>query len=412
MKKTEMESMKKFVVAFALLLPFTSLSAKKLIVEISNPAEEQRTDVPVVLNVADLKLKTPVRSATVWVDGREIPSQTDDLNDDGAGDEIAFVLDMPAKSTVRADIELSDTVAAPDRYTSRVYADLLIADKKKGKHARVHSISTPMGRGELYNLLHHHGPAFESELVAYRLYFDHKQTVDIYGKFNKGFEVEASGWYPNDDQLAAGFGDDVLRVSGSCGAGTLKAWNGKKAKHIEPVAGRSTRIWAYGPVRTIVDMSVVGWQYEGTLLDMTCRYTLYAGHRDCEVEVLFAKPLQNELFCTGVQDLPGSVSYSDHKGLIASWGTDWPVNDTIKYAKETVGLAAYIPEQYVKAEVKDKVNYLYTVGQNGATRMHYYISFSSMKETFGYKTPEAWFEYARRWRDGLNTPCTVKIKKK
>ena len=32
--------------------------------------------------------------------------------------------------------------------------------------------------------------AFESELVAYRIYFNEKQTTDLYGKFNKGLEIE------------------------------------------------------------------------------------------------------------------------------------------------------------------------------------------------------------------------------
>ena len=110
---------------------------------------------------------------------------------------------------------------------------------KRNKHPKINSLSIP-GTTKIYNNLYHHGPAFESELVAYRIYFDQKQTVDIYGKFNKGFEVESSGWYPDDKQLAQGFGDDVLRVSGSCGVGALKGWNAKqkKATHIEPVIER------------------------------------------------------------------------------------------------------------------------------------------------------------------------------
>ena len=36
-----------------------------------------------------------------------------------------------------------------------------------------------------YWMLHHHGPAFEYEMVAYRIYFDERQTVDIYGKYRK-----------------------------------------------------------------------------------------------------------------------------------------------------------------------------------------------------------------------------------
>ena len=33
-----------------------------------------------------------------------------------------------------------------------------------------------------------------------------------------------------------------------------------------------------------------------------------------------------------------------------------------------------------------------------------------MKETFGYKTPEAWFAYLREWKEELAHPVTVKIK--
>ena len=56
-----------------------------------------------------------------------------------------------------------------------------------------------------------------------------------------------------------------------------------------------------------------------------------------------------------------ATMYSDHEGLVASWGTDWPVGDTIKYKKETVGLATYIPKKYIRKEAKDKENFLYTV---------------------------------------------------
>lgn len=148
------------------------------------------------------------------------------------------------------------------------------------------------GNVNIYNQMHHHGPAFESELVAYRLYFDHKQTVDIYGKFNKGFEIKESQFYPTDEQLARGFGDDVLRVSGSCGVGALKGWNGKKAMHIEPVSTLTESIIAYGPVRTIAEIKVTDWEYQGSELNMTTRYTLYAGHRDLQIEAFFEEPLK------------------------------------------------------------------------------------------------------------------------
>lgn len=397
-------------ILWALLCCATAFATThEISVIVENPMNIQRRDVPVVIATSDVDAGFDIQSATVYISDTEIPSQVDDLDGDRQADEIAFLIDMPAKGKIEARIVVSDIAAESNRYPARVYADMLVATKsKKRPHAPINTIATPTG--DLYNYLHHHGPAFESELVAYRIYFDRKQTVDIYGKFNKGFEVAPSGWYPNDEQLAQGFGDDVLRVSGSCGVGTLKGWNGKKAIHIDPVDNRRATIVAYGPIRTIVDMAVEGWQYGNNKLDMTCRYTLYGGHRDAQVDVLFSRPLGNEVFCTGVQDIKGSQSMSNHQGLVACWGTDWPVNDTIKYAKETVGLATSIPSHLVVGEKKDKINYLYQVSAPGATALRYYITFTSMKETYGYKTAEEWFAHVTAWRKELETPCIVKIK--
>ncbi|MCD8167572.1 MAG: DUF4861 domain-containing protein [Bacteroides sp.] len=380
---------------------------KDITVEITNPSNAERKDVPVVIRLNEADPGFKVRSATVYDGTTEIPSQLDDLTLDLIADELAFVIDMPANTTKEVKVTLSSQKSEKN-YTSRVFAEMLISDKK-GNHVPIQSLTIP-GSSNVYNQLHHHGPAFESELVAYRIYFDQKQTVDLYGKFNKGLEIEESQFYPTDEQLARGFGDDVLRVSGSCGLGALKGWNGSKATHIEPVQWRTESILAYGPIRTVVDVKAQGWEYQGSELTMTNRYILYAGHRDAEVEVYFEQPLKEETFATGVQDILGSVSYSDNEGLIGCWGTDWPVNDTIKYAKETVGLGTYIPRRYVKSEIKDKPNYLYQIQAPGETGFKYHITFTSMKETFGYKTPEAWFAHIREWKKELETPCTIRIK--
>lgn len=303
------------------------------------------------------------------------------------------------------------SAAKPQKtYPPRVFAQMLVRDAKKGKHAPVQSITVP-GTTNFYNMLYGHGPMFESELVGYRIYFNEKQTIDPYGKFNKGLELEKSQFYPNDAQLAQGFGDDVLLVGNSCGVGTLKGWDGQKATHVKPIASRTERILASGPVRTVVEVEVKGWSYQGSELSMTQRYLLYAGHRDLRIETTFARPLRNEVFCTGVQDIMGNetVAYSDHLGLTGSWGRHWPVTDTVKYAKETIGIATYIPRKYVLQEVKDADNYLYTLSAPGQTGFHHYTMFTSRKETFGYPTAEEWFAYLQEWKDELEHPVEINI---
>lgn len=380
-------------------------------VELNNQWNKVKTDEPVVIRLSEVKPSFNVRSAVVMNGNEEIPSQLDDLNGDLKADELAFVINMPAKSKKTVTITLSS--AKTDKtYPARVFAEMLVRDAKKQQHVPAQSITVP-GTSSSYNMLQHHGPAFESELVGYRIYFDKKQTVDPYGKFKKRLEIEESQFYPTDEQLTRGFGNDVLMVGNSGGIGALKGWDGSKATHIEPVAFRTERILAYGPVRTITDVEVKGWEYQGQELTMTNRYILNAGHRDVRVETFFGEPLKDEVFCAGVQNIMGkeTLSYSDHQGLVGSWGRHWPVGDTIKYAKETVGIATYIPQKYVKAEVKDKDNFLYTISAPGSDSFHYYTMFTSCKETFGYPTSEAWFAYMQEWKKGLEQPLTVKIKR-
>mgnify|MGYP000470213408 FL=1 len=380
-----------------------------LTVELKNTWDKARQDAPAVIRLADLQAGFPIRSAVVRDARQEILSQLDDLDGDLLPDELAFVIDLPARGIRQVTVTLSAT-KTQKTYPPRVFAQMLVRDAKKGKHAPVQSITVP-GTTNFYNMLYGHGPMFESELVGYRIYFNEKQTIDPYGKFNKGLELEKSQFYPNDAQLAQGFGDDVLLVGNSCGVGTLKGWDGQKATHVKPIAGRTERILASGPVRTVVEVEVKGWAYQGSELSMTQRYLLYAGHRDLRIETTFARPLRNEVFCTGVQDIMGNetVAYSDHQGLAGSWGRHWPVTDTVKYAKETIGIATYIPRKYVLQEVKDADNYLYTLSAPGQTGFHHYTMFTSRKETFGYSTAEEWFAYLQEWKDELEHPVEINI---
>lgn len=376
-------------------------------IEVVNSWDKAQTDAPIVIKLSELKSRFRIQSAVVKDGDVEIASQLDDLNGDSKADELVFVIDMPANGRKVLSVTFSADKTAKV-YPARVFATMLVRDAGKQKHAPVQSVTAP-GTTDFYNMLYGHGPMFESELAAYRIYFNPKQTVDPYGKFKKGLELEESRFYPTDEQLAHGFGNDVLMVGNSCGIGTLKGWDGTKATHIEPVTFRTERILAYGPVRTITDVEVKGWQYQGKELTMTNRYILYAGHRDLLVETFFDQPLEEETFCTGVQNIMGgeTLSYSDHKGLIGSWGRYWPMTDTAKYAKETIGIATYVPQKYIREEVTDKDNFLYTLSAPGSNRFHHYTMFASCKETFGYPTPEAWFAYMQEWKEALEHPVRI-----
>jgi hypothetical protein len=204
---------------------------------------------------------------------------------------------------------------------------------------------------------------------------------------------------------AVGFGDDVLRVSGSVGVGTVKPWNGKKAVHITEFDKRTQRIVAEGNLRTICEIEVEGWKYEGKTIDMTVRYTMYARHRDCQVTVLTSTDV--DTLVTGVQKVKGGMLLEE-PNLVGCWGTDWPVNDTVKYAKETVGLGVTLPLQKANLQKQDKANNLLFFSTKANTPFCFYITAVSMKEINSpISSAETFFTHLHQWQNAVAVPLIV-----
>lgn len=391
----------------------TNAETKTIKVKLTNPLNVKRSDVPVVVSLRDVQFN--VVDAVVKDGDREVSSQIDDLDRNLRNDELAFVIDMEAKGKKTLTVELYSDKQTERNYPRRTYGDMIVRDfktKKKNKFpGYIHSLSAPEGV-DVFHLLHHHGADFESELVAYRVYFDERQTYDLYGKYNKQLELQTSQFYPDDEQLAAGYGDDVLWAGQTVGLGALRGWDGQKPTMVSPVKSRGQRMVASGPVRTIVELTDEGWQLGGQTFNIRQNVIIYAGHRDCEVQVYQDAPVKEVQFATGVINLNGKM-YSDHKGLVGDWGGNWPngAKDSIAgNPKIVVGLAVNVPEKYVISEpANQKDQFLYTLGMKGSDRLTYNMAFTCDKETFGFKDAKEWFAWMKQWKKELDNPVKVTV---
>ena len=391
----------------------TNAETKTIKVKLTNPLNLKRSDVPVVVSLRDVQFN--VVDAVVKDGDREVSSQIDDLDRNLRNDELAFVIDMEAKGKKTLTVELYSDKQTERNYPRRTYGDMIVRDfktKKKNKFpGYIHSLSAPEGV-DVFHLLHHHGADFESELVAYRVYFDDRQTYDLYGKYNKQLELQTSQFYPDDEQLAAGYGDDVLWAGQTVGLGALRGWDGQKPTMVSPVKSRGQRMVASGPVRTIVELTDEGWQLGGQTFNIRQNVIIYAGHRDCEVQVYQDAPVKEVQFATGVINLNDKM-YSDHKGLVGDWGGNWPngAKDSIAgKPKIVVGLAVNVPEKYVISEpANQKDQFLYTLGMKGSDRLTYNMAFTCDKETFGFKDAKEWFAWMKQWKKELDNPVKVTV---
>ena len=386
-------------------------------VTVENPTKVVRMDAPVVIQLANLGID--VRSAMVIDGEKEIPCQLDDLNADKRFDELCFTTDLGKREKKTFEVTLYDK-GKPRQYDSRVFIEMVLRNyqgKAKNQHDFYISELTVDRGVDSYRIQHHHGIAFESELTAYRIYFDQRQSPDLYGKRHKRLELRETQFYPDDDQLANGYGDDVLWCGQTFALGAFRGWDGQKSVTLDDAEHLSQRIIARGPVRVIAEMVCDEWNAPTSTpnakpITLRQRFTQWAGHRDVQVEEKFSRPVADYEFSTGIINVKGSEEFSDKKGLRGCWGTDYTVSgkDTLTHAKETVGLGICIPSQHIRQELKaDKDNYGFVVGTS-TDCLRYAITFTSDKETFGYHTAKDWFEALKAWKRELE-PVRVIIQK-
>lgn len=392
--------MKTKLILLTLIFCSFSLSAISIKINVTNPNTSDLNNIPVVLKLDRYK-KIPLKKRsqlTVIYKGNQISSQLDDLNQDGTPDELVFLVDLKAKET--RDITIKSICPKKRKaFPAEVYADLIVKEKD-GSHKFVKEVSST--KNDMYNALHHHGIAFESSLIAYRIYFDNKSTVDVYGKKKQQLEIASTGWYPTDEQLAAGYGDDILLVSGWVGVGTVKGWDGKKATHIDKFDKRTQRIVSTGNLRTVVESNVEGWQYEGKKINLSVRYILYARHRDAVCEITASDDIKN--IATGVQQI-GRGELLAENDLAGSWGTYYPQPDSVKYGKETAGLGVYVPGKYLSRQVQSGVDNLLLMEYKKGEILRFYLTAAWLKEEKDpFTTAESFFAYLKKWKENLEDP--------
>lgn len=387
---------------------------KTLTVTVTNPSKTERRAVPVVIEVDD-----DVRSALVTLDGKEIPCQLDDLDDDGEFDELAFVTDMAKKEKQTFTVTLSEQ-GEPRKYENRTYGYLGIRDRseKNQKHQRITSVTFPKDTNP-YNYIFPHGAVMENDMVGFRVYADHRQSLDYYGHRNYKMDIAETAFYTTQEQRDKGYGEDVLYTGSTYGCGALHGWDGKKSVMFENVRNRTQTVVCEGPVRTILDITNKAWQpYEGCKpVDIRTRYILYYGHRDVEVQVDFSRDVADIPLSTGIVDIvEGSTEFSDKAGLRGDWGRACAGNNPKVYDTITVGLGIYVPKQYYKADShftdgKDHLPnqaYVQVVGTKDDD-MHYWFTCTCDIETFGFKDKDAWFKYLKEWKKELEAPAAIKI---
>jgi len=325
------------------------------------------TEANVSLNLAELRRIAPdfkAESALVKAfatdrassDPLEIPSQLDDFDGDGVADELAFQIAMLPKQSRMVSITYGgDGNSIRNSYPKRAYAKF--AQKYEG-----------MG--------------WESERTAWRLYFDQRNAIDLFGKRRPGLLLDHFGAPGVDYHAESPDGRDIYRIGAALGIGAVGAWVNSKAVKVAEVTERKQRVIGAGPVRAVVELSYRGWKVAGSSVDLTSRITQWAGERGFEHRV-FLQPGNGAVLVAGLPRQPGLVELltpPTRSGEVYSLGT-WghqvlgPGARTVdSLPDQNLGLALLVPRASAEDTIAgDPANYLVRIPlQNGSGR--WYVS--------------------------------------
>src|SRR5258708_3480588 len=166
------------------------------------------------------------------------------------------------------------------------------------------------------------GLGWESERVAFRIYFDMRNAIDIYGKRRPTMQLAmyASADYAYHDESPEG--RDIFKVGDSIGIGGVAAMVDGKLIKVADVKERKWRILSSGPVRSIAELEYDGWNAAGKIIHLRSRITQWAGERGFE-HAVSADSGNNFAFVTGLPVKHGIFPVNSEKDSPVTWIATW-----------------------------------------------------------------------------------------
>jgi hypothetical protein len=336
---------------------------------VTNPSNAPRAAEDIAISVDALKhidpdfkpaavIVTTSDASTLAEDARvietmELPSQADDLDGDNKADQIAFQIDLKPHQT---------------RIVTIAYGEQFTIARLRGVYSK---------RSHAKFTTKYEGLGWESDLTAWRIYFDKRNAIDLFGKKRPGLYLEMFGTPDWDYHAESPLGRDIYDVGEGLGLGSIGALVNGKAEKVADVAERKWRILCNGPVRSIAELEYKGWKLGGKSIGLVSRITTWAGEYGFEHSIR-ATNADGITFVTGLPAKDGvpHVGASGDASIqaIATWGHQVVApgaKKKIMVSDQDLGLALFIPRAESGEAFTDGLDHLIKLKSSNA---HWYVA--------------------------------------
>jgi hypothetical protein len=291
-----------YLISLFILFP-SCKSNHAIYLTLENDLEISRVDEPIIISRGELEKRTDQISqgllpVLIDKDGNHIPSQLDDMSGDGNWDEMFLLISIPAKS----NSELRVNFVLPENYPvyeTRTNVRFAIVESD-GSYVP-QTLGTRLGPDDkpAIEMFHHEGPAWENDRVGFRNYFNHRNSMDIFGKTTTEMILDRAG-IDEDYHYMQDWGMDILMVGNSLGAGGLALGIGEEIHRVAPGAPGTYELVSQGPLRSIIRLGFNNWMIGNHEYSLTHDIALWGGALFYESTVSLSGVQGDETLITGI----------------------------------------------------------------------------------------------------------------
>lgn len=277
----------------------------------TNQSGVSRKEDPMVIGRDALSgfmdLPTDQKVPIVTVAGNEVPSQLDDLNGDGVWDELAFQIDIERNSKLEVKVKWVSPEKAPF-YPKRTQARLGVIDSRDGKFSTVTKEFrpenwTPNQQPARYQL---EGPCWENDKLAFRNFFDSRNTNEVLGKLTSRLILDTLGTKGSNILTMNQWGRNIFQSGPSMGLGGIAFFHNGIPVPLRYTTSAFYREVSNGPVRSVLELIYEGWKVEDQTLNVKKRISIWAGKFWYKTEVVLTGFTGDKEIAIGISNLKNS----------------------------------------------------------------------------------------------------------
>lgn len=330
------------VLVTMLIVSCTSHSGNEI--RFTNPIDQPAVDAGVVITRKQLAEAGEIPEnllPVIRINGEDIPCQPDDLDGDGAWDELFVLISLGPSESRNGTIVYIGEEEYPEyeRRTNIRFARKDMDYKEVREATReTHAINT-----ETQKVWQMEGIAWENDRIGFRNYFDRRNGMDIFGKVSSLMVLDSVGDkdHPDYHTFNPDWGVDVLKVGNSLGAGSIAIRYKDSLYRVGDNGMGTCEILAEGPLRSIFRLKFKGWKMADLPLDITHDVIIEAGKNYYSSKVTIEGTEAPILLVTGIVNMKSKELHAakSAEGTRAFYTYDLQSEDTT-----LLGMSIMIPD--------------------------------------------------------------------